>query len=135
MARSTICCFIFLWLCGRNAQKYDILPLFLWFCGSMARSTICCEIHSRRGVRFATGSSASCEITHETGGTICYGHRVLHLVRSHTKRFVAPSVCGSVGAWQEVRVVASSFCGCVGAWQEVRFVAKFDLLPLVFVVV
>ena len=94
------------------------------FCGSMARSTICCEIHSRRGVRFFTGGSASCEITHKTGGTICYGHRVLHLVRSHTKRFVAPSVCGSVGAWQEVRFVASSFCGCVGAWKEARFVAS-----------
>ena len=54
--------------------------------------------------------------------------------------------CGSVGAWQKVRFVASSFCGSVGAWQEVRFVAssfvvlwvhgkKYDLLPLVFVVV
>ena len=43
-------------------------------------------------------------------------------------------------------ICASSFCGCVGAWQEVRFFAssfevlwgrgtKYDLLPLVFVVV
>ena len=51
-----------------------------------------------------------------------------------------------MGAWQEVRFVASSFCGCVGTWQEVRFVAsnfvvvsehgkKYDLLPVVFVVV
>ena len=36
--------------------------------------------------------SASCDIIHETGGTICYGHWVLHLVISHTRqgvRFVA----------------------------------------------
>ena len=51
-----------------------------------------------------------------------------------------------LGIWQEERFVASSCCGCVGAWQEVRFVAsssevlwghgkKYDLLPLVFMVV
>ena len=51
-----------------------------------------------------------------------------------------------MGAWREVRFAASSFCGCVGERPEVRFVAsffvvasghgeKYDLLPLVFVVV
>ena len=30
--------------------------------------------------------SASCDITHETGGAICYGHWVLRLVISHTRR-------------------------------------------------
>ena len=55
--------------------------------------------------------SASCEITYETGGTICYGHRVLHPVRSHTRQFVA-----------------SIF---VVLWGHGK---KYDLLPLVFVV-
>ena len=32
--------------------------------------------------------SASCDITHETGGTICYGLWVLHLVISHTRQGV-----------------------------------------------
>ena len=32
--------------------------------------------------------SASCDITHETGGTICYGHWVLRLVISHTRQEV-----------------------------------------------
>ena len=57
--------------------------------------------HTRQGVRFVTGigfcvlryrtrdrgydllralSSASCDITQETGGTVCYGHSVLRLV-------------------------------------------------------
>ena len=65
--------------------------------------------HTRQGVRFVTGigfcilwyhtrdrgydllralGSASCGITHETGGTICYGHWVLHLVVSHTRQGV-----------------------------------------------
>ena len=29
-------------------------------------------------------ASASCDITHETGGAICYGHWVLRLVITHT---------------------------------------------------
>ena len=36
--------------------------------------------------------SSSCDIIHETGGTVCYGHWVLRLVISHTRqgvRFVA----------------------------------------------
>ena len=62
-----------------------------------------------KGVRFVTGSgfcvllyhtrdrgyellrsvgSASCDITHETGGTICYGHWVLRLVISHPRQEV-----------------------------------------------
>ena len=32
--------------------------------------------------------SASCDITHETGGTICCGHWVLRLVISHTRQGV-----------------------------------------------
>ena len=32
--------------------------------------------------------SASCDNTHETGGTICYGHWVLRLVISHTRQGV-----------------------------------------------
>ena len=65
--------------------------------------------HTRQGVRFATGigfcilgyhsrdrgydlsralGSASCDITHETGGTICYGPWVLHLAISHTRQGV-----------------------------------------------
>ena len=30
--------------------------------------------------------SASCDSRHETGGTICYGHWVLHLVIADTRR-------------------------------------------------
>ena len=32
--------------------------------------------------------SASCDITHETWGTTCYGHWVLRLVISHTRQGV-----------------------------------------------
>ena len=32
--------------------------------------------------------SASCDITHETGATISYGHCVLHLRKSHTRQEV-----------------------------------------------
>ena len=42
--------------------------------------------------------SASCDITHETGGTIRYGHWVLRLVISHTRqgvRFVTGSTLRS----------------------------------------
>ena len=43
--------------------------------------------------------SASCDITHETGGTICYGHSILRLVISHTR--------------QGIRFVTDiGFCGC-----------------------
>ena len=63
--------------------------------------------HTRQGVRFVTGigfcvlcyhsrdrgydllqasRSASCDIIHETGGRICYGHWVLRLVISHTRQ-------------------------------------------------
>ena len=65
--------------------------------------------HTRQGVRFITGigfcvlryrtrdrgydllralSSASCDITQETGGTVCYGHWVLRLVISYTRQGV-----------------------------------------------
>ena len=65
--------------------------------------------HTRQGVRCVTGigfyvslyhtrdkgygllralGSASCAITHETGGTICYGHWVLVLVISHARQGV-----------------------------------------------
>ena len=63
--------------------------------------------HMRQGVRFVTGigfcvlsyhtrdrgydllralGSTSCDIRHETGGTICSGHSVLRLVISHTRQ-------------------------------------------------
>ena len=35
---------------------------------------------------FRALGSVSCDITHETGGTICYGHWVLRLVISHTRQ-------------------------------------------------
>ena len=61
--------------------------------------------HTRQKLRFVTGNglyhtrdreydllralgSASCDITHETGSTICYGHSVLRLVISHTRQGV-----------------------------------------------
>ena len=65
--------------------------------------------HTKQGVRFVRGigicvlcyhtrdrgydllralGSASCDLAHETGGTICYGHWVLHLVISHTRQGV-----------------------------------------------
>ena len=33
-------------------------------------------------------ASASCDISHETGGAICYGHWLLHLVIFHTRQGV-----------------------------------------------
>ena len=74
--------------------------------------------HTRQGVRFATGiefcilsyrlrksggcdlsratGSASCDTTHETGGTICYGHWVLRLLEiSHARQKV--TIC--FGHW------------------------------------
>ena len=65
--------------------------------------------YTRQGVRFVTGigfcvlwyhtrdrgydllralGSAFCDITHQTRGTICYGHWVLRLVISHTRQGV-----------------------------------------------
>ena len=36
--------------------------------------------HTRQGIRVVTGiGSASCDILHQTGGAICYGHWVLRL--------------------------------------------------------
>ena len=35
----------------------------------------------------------SCDITHETGSTICYGHWVLRLVISHTRQEVRFATC------------------------------------------
>ena len=45
---------------------------------------------TRQGVRFVTGigGSASCDSRHETGGTECYGHSVLHLVIADTRQGV-----------------------------------------------
>ena len=64
---------------------------------------------TEQGIRFVTGigfcillyltrdrgydllralAAASCDISHETGGTICYGHWLLHLVISHTRQGV-----------------------------------------------
>ena len=59
---------------------------------------------------------ASCDITHETDGTICYGHWVRRLVISHTRQ--GSTIC--YGYWvlrlvisytrQEVRMI------CYGHW-------------------
>ena len=49
-------------------------------------------ISQRQGVRdrrydlLRTSGSASCDITHETGGTICCGHWDLRLVLSYTRQ-------------------------------------------------
>ena len=49
-----------------------------------------CDITDETGatVCYAHGGSSSSDITHETEGTICYGHLVLHLVISHTRQGV-----------------------------------------------
>ena len=73
--------------------------------------------HTRQGVRFVTGiafcvlsyhtrdrgydllralGSGSCDITHETGGTICLRHCVLRLVISYTRGCVLLRALGSV---------------------------------------
>ncbi len=77
-----------------------VLVGFVWV---LAHLVISC---TRQGVRFVTGigfcilwyhardrgydllralGSASCDNKHETGGTICYGHWVLHLVISQLR--------------------------------------------------
>ena len=53
----------------------------------ISRSTICCT-RKREYVFFRALGSVSCDITHETGGTICYAHWVLRLVISHTRQGV-----------------------------------------------
>ena len=57
--------------------------------------------------------SASCAITHETGGTICYGHWVLRLVISHTRQRL------ELVSTQVLRRIC---CRCLGL--------KYDLLPV-----
>ena len=49
-----------------------------------------CDIAHETGVMICYGhlGSASCDNTHETGGTICYGHWVLRLVISHARQRV-----------------------------------------------
>ena len=80
---------------GRICYGHGVLPLVVSY--------------SRQGIRFVTGmgfcflwyltadrrydslrasSSASFDITQQTGGTICYGHGVLHLVVSYSRREV-----------------------------------------------
>ena len=70
--------------------------------------------HKRQGVRFVMGigfyvlwfhtgdrrydllqalCSASCDIMHETGGTICYRHSVLRLVISYTRQGIRFVTC------------------------------------------
>ena len=80
---------------GTNCYGHWVLPLVI--------------SQTRQGVRFVTGfgfcvlwyhtrdrrydllqalRSKSCDIIHETRGTICYGHWVLRLVISHTRQGV-----------------------------------------------
>ena len=60
--------------------------------------------------------SASCDITHETGGTICSGHWVLPLVISHTRQ---GSIC--YGLWDlhllisQKRRWGTTCCGQLGS--------------------
>ena len=81
-----------------------------------------------QGVRFVTGigfsvlwhhrgydllravGSACCDITHETGSTICYGHWALRLVISQTKQ-EEKIVIGISHTRREVRfVIGIGFC-------------------------
>ena len=132
-----------LWYHSRN-RAYDVLR---------ALGLHLVKSHTRQGVRYflLVLSSASCEITHETrgticcrrwvlhlvnithetGGTICYGHWVLRLVKSHTRhgvRFVAG--VGSCIWWishtrQGVRfVTGTGFCVL---WNRTRDTG-YDLL-------
>ena len=56
------------------------------FCG---RSASCDITHETGGYEFLRVlGSKSCDITHETGGTICCGHWVLRLAISHTRQRV-----------------------------------------------
>ena len=57
-----------------------------------------------------TLGSASCDITHETGGTICYGHWVLRLVISHTRQ-----------GYELLRALGSASCDITNE-TRVRFV-------------
>ena len=59
------------------------------FCGGSAS----CDITHETGGTICywlgfCGRSASCDITHETAGTSCYGHWVLRLVTSHLRQGV-----------------------------------------------
>ena len=65
---------------------------------------------------------------HETGGTICYGHRVLHLLRSLTRRFVASIFVVLWGHGKKYDLLPLVFVVVSGHGK------KYDLLPLVFVV-
>ena len=82
---------------------------------------------------------------HETGGTICYGHRVLHLLRSHTRRFVASIFVVLWGHGKKYDLLPLIFVAVSGhgkkyALLPLVFVVgsghgkKYDLLPLIFVV-
>ena len=56
-----------------SALQYDIVLL-------------CKKQHVTGGTICTKLASASCVITHETGGTIDFGHWILHLVISHTRQ-------------------------------------------------
>ena len=97
--------------------------------------TISCDIRHETGIRFVTGIG----ITHETGGTICYGHWVLRLVISHSRD----------RGYDLLRAFGSASCDithetggtiCYGHWapclvilhtrQEVRFVTSIGFCVL-----
>ena len=63
--------------------------------------------------------SSSCDIIHETRGTICYGHWVLRLVISHTRQMLelVPKVdlLPVSGARTSTQVLRSTICcRCLG---------------------
>ena len=71
--------------------------------------------------------SASCDITHETRGTICYGHWVLRLVISHTdKRCDLLQALGSASC-DITHELRSTICG---TREGVRFVSGIGFCVL-----
>ena len=80
---------------GTSFYGYWVLRLVISLARQGVRFVMCIGFwfllyHTRDrgyGLLRALGS-ASCDNTHETGGTICYGHWVLRLVISHTRQGV-----------------------------------------------
>ena len=97
--------------------------------------------------------SASCDITLETGDTICYGHWILHLVISHTRHgydlvwalgFASCDITDETGGTILFRAFGSASCDITNETgvrltlrlvishtrQEVRFVAGIGFCVL-----
>ena len=96
--------------------------------------------HTRQGYDLLRAlASASCDITHETGGTICYGHWVLRLVISYTRqRLELVPKCQDAKKYDLLRERGGTIC--FGHWvlclvishtrQGVRFVAGIGFCVL-----